>query len=157
MTGITIDLLAERPELIPGVGRMRWREWGRPPEPEDPDWWIDVTRREAGRDELPVTYVAVCGGDEPLGAVGLGQFDIAERRDRSPWVLGMIVRVDQRGIGIGRRLMNRLERHAAALGYSTVWVATGDAVGFYGRCGYQLAETVSLGSGTTADVLAKQL
>ena len=32
-----------------------------------------------------------------LGAVGLGQFDIEERRDRSPWVLGMIVRPDRRG------------------------------------------------------------
>jgi len=27
-----------------------------------------------------------------LGAVGLGQFDIEERRDRSPSLLGMIVR-----------------------------------------------------------------
>jgi hypothetical protein len=32
-----------------------------------------------------------------LGAVGLGLFDIEERRDRSPWLLGMIVRPDRRG------------------------------------------------------------
>ena len=47
---------------------------------------------EAGQRGLPVTWVAVGVGGEAAGAVGLGEFDIAERRDRSPWVLGMVVR-----------------------------------------------------------------
>jgi hypothetical protein len=52
--------------------------------------------RGAGSSHLPVTWVA-SDGSGALGAVGLGQFDIEERRDRSPWVLGMIVRRDRRG------------------------------------------------------------
>lgn len=40
---VSIGLLADHPPLIPAVGEMRWREWGRPPEPESLDWWVEVT------------------------------------------------------------------------------------------------------------------
>ena len=93
---LSIGLLADHPQLIPAVGELRWREWGRPPEPESLDWWVDVTAREAGREALPVTWVAFEAGGRVLGAVGLGEFDVEERRDRSPWVLGMVVDPAQR-------------------------------------------------------------
>lgn len=141
--GETIDLLADRPELIDEVGTMRWLEWGQPPEPTDPQWWIDATRSEAGRDGLPVTYVAVSSAGELLGAIGLGEFDIAERQDRTPWILGLVVRTDRRGAGIGRSLIRRTEQHAAMLGFPTIWVANeGRAAGFYSACGYSFVEVV---------------
>jgi hypothetical protein len=79
-----------------------------------------------------------------LGAVGVGQFDIEERRDRSPWVLGMIVRGDRRGAGIGRLLLAYLEVGTCyRQGYEQLWVATGGAaVGFYQRCRWRIYETV---------------
>jgi GNAT superfamily N-acetyltransferase len=153
-----IDLLADRPELIDEVGIVRWLEWGRPPEPEDPQWWIDATRREAGRDRLPLTYVAVGDAGDLLGAVGLGEFDIAERRDRSPWVMGMVVRPDLRRSGIGRRLLRRIEQRAGELGYQTIWVANdGPAVGFYSACGYRYIESVRRDLGGTTHVLTRAL
>jgi GNAT superfamily N-acetyltransferase len=101
----TVDLLAHHPHLTPAVGQMRWYEWGHDPEPQDRSWWVTTTRTEAGVDELPVTYVAINQHGEAIGAVGLEQFDIEERRDRSPWFLGMIVRPDHRGAGVGRQLL----------------------------------------------------
>ena len=152
----SVQLLADHPELVAAVGRIRWEEWGHPPEPEDLSWWVDVTGREAGREGLPVTFVAVDGSGAALGAVGLGEFDIDERRDRSPGVLGMIIRRDSRGRGVGRSLLSELERHAAANGFSPVWVATGGpAVGFYRRCGWQPVETLRLASGHPTTVLQK--
>jgi RimJ/RimL family protein N-acetyltransferase len=106
---VSVELLADHPHLIPVVGEMRWREWGRPPEPERLDWWVDVTAREAGREELPVTWMAIDSRGQAVGAVGLGRFDIEERRDRSPWVLGMIVEQKYRNKGIGGELMRALE------------------------------------------------
>jgi GNAT superfamily N-acetyltransferase len=131
----SVHLLADRPELIASVGALRWREWGRYPEPEDPSWWEATTRQEAGRSCLPVTFVAVDDHDGAVGAVGLGQYDLEERQDVSPWVMGMIVRTDRRGEGVGRALMAELEAWAAADGVAQVWVATGQAAGFYRRCG----------------------
>jgi GNAT superfamily N-acetyltransferase len=155
----TIGLLADRPDLIDEVGTMRWKEWGQPPEPADPQWWIDATRSEAGRDGLPVTYVAVTPAGELLGAIGLGAHDIAERQDRSPWILGLVVRTDRRGDGIGRRLLQHTEQHAAALGYPTIWVANeGQATGFYGACGYSFIEVVRPAeSGTITYVFSRSL
>jgi GNAT superfamily N-acetyltransferase len=113
------------------------------------------TVREAGSSGLPITWVA-SDQSGALGAVGLGRFDIEERRDRSPWLLGMIVRPDRRGSGIGRLLLAHLERWAYRQGYQQLWVATGGvAVGFYQRCGWRIYETVDRDF-EQATVLTKQ-
>jgi GNAT superfamily N-acetyltransferase len=155
---LSIGLLADHPELIPAVGQLRWQEWGRPPEPESLDWWVDVTAREAGRDALPVTWVAFDADGRALGAVGLGEFDIEERRDRSPWVLGMVVDPAQRNRGTGGRLMQALETWAARQGYSHLWVATGGrAVDFYRKCGWNVVESFVRASGEHMTVLTRSL
>ena len=154
---VSIGLLADHPGLIPAVGQIRWKEWGHPPEPENLDWWVDVTRREAKRDALPVTWAAIDPLGQAVGAVGLAKFDIEERRDRSPWVIGMIVAVQQRGLGIGSQLMNTLEAWAHQHGYRQTWVATGQAADFYRKCGWELMEVIDRSSGETASILTKLL
>ncbi|HEY7174824.1 MAG TPA: GNAT family N-acetyltransferase [Micromonosporaceae bacterium] len=143
MRDVVYELLADRPELIEPAGLLRFREWGRPPEPDDPQWWITVTGDEAGRTGLPVTYVASDVAGELLGTVGIAEFDPDDLTDRSPWVIGMVVRPDRRGEGIGRTLVGMLEPHAAGLGYDGIWVATGPpATAFYERCGYRPMQIV---------------
>jgi GNAT superfamily N-acetyltransferase len=155
---LSIGLLADHPQLIPAVGELRWREWGRPPEPESLDWWVDVTAREAGREALPVTWAAFEADGSVLGAVGLGEFDIEERRDRSPWVLGMVVDPAQRNRGTGGRLMRALEGWAAGQGYSRLWVATGGrAVDFYRKCGWEVTESFVRTSGEHMTILTRSL
>ena len=155
---VTVQLLADNEQLIAAIGEMCWREWGHPPEPEDPDWWIAVTAREAGRDRLPITWVAIDERGEAIGKVGLGEFDLEERRDRSPWVWGMIVRPNRRGMGVGRLLLAQLAGWAGRHGYKEVWVATGGrAIDFYRQCGWELSETVGRASGEVATVLTKRL
>lgn len=154
---VTIALLADHMGLVPAVGQMRWREWGHAPEPEDSASWVDVTRREAGRERLPVTWVALDERGEALGAVGLAEYDIEERRDRSPWLIGMIVRDDLRRRGIGRRLVARLESWAREHGFTQLWVATGPAAPFYQNCGWAPVETIERATGETAVILTRRL
>ena len=154
----TIALLADQPQLIPAIGELRWREWGHPPEPTERSWWVEGTARAAGRDALPVIWVALDARGEALGAVGLGPFDRPERRDRSPWIWGMIVRPDRRGQGIGTALMAALEAWARERGHRELWVATGGrAAAFYERCGLTQHEIVPRADGETATVLTKRL
>ena len=140
---VTVCLLADRPELIEPAGRLRWREWGHAPEPEDPAFWVEATRREAGRDRLPFTLVAVNATGGPVGVIGLGEFDQEDLRDHSPWVLGMVVDPAWRGLRVGQALLSELEAHAAKLGYPQLWVATKNAAGFYQRCGWQHVGSVN--------------
>ena len=136
---------------------MRWREWGRPPEAQDRAWWLETTIREAGRVELPVTWVAHGAAGEVLGAVGLDAYDLDERHDTSPWVTGMIVRRDRRREGVGRALMQHLERWAAEHRIADAWVGTDLASGFYQRCGWALQETFTRSTGQDIAVLHKKL
>jgi GNAT superfamily N-acetyltransferase len=107
-----VELLADHPELIPAVGEVRWREWGHW-EGQDLAWFVDITRRESGRTELPVTFVGL-NADAP----------------------------ELRRQGAGRAILGHALRWAADQGYDPVWVATGpDAAGFYQSCGWELTKT----------------
>jgi GNAT superfamily N-acetyltransferase len=157
-TTASVELLADNPHLISTVGELRWREWGYPPEPDRLESWVQITSREAGPDELPVTWVAIDARGEAVGAVGLDEYDIEERRDRSPWVVGTIVAAQCRGRGIGSQLLATLEAWAGQRGYTRLWVATGGrAVEFYRKCGWELAEIIHRPSGETVSILARVL
>ncbi len=137
-------LLADVPNLIEPIGRLRCAEWGSA---DRVDEWISTTRREAGRDDLPVTWVAVDKTGTALGAVALGPSDVPGRPELMPCVWGMVVRADVRGRGVGRRLLQQMERFAVDRGYPAVWVATGPpAVEYYERCGWQRAEDLRGGT-----------
>ncbi|HET9842556.1 MAG TPA: hypothetical protein VFQ01_11175, partial [Nocardioides sp.] len=51
-----LGLLADQPELIAEVGVLRWRAAGSVGTPGP---WIESTARDAGRDRLPLTLVAM--------------------------------------------------------------------------------------------------
>ena len=153
---LLVTLLADSLTSAQAVSDMRYQEWGHPPESEDPQWWLATTLREAGRYELPVTFVAKDASDAVLGAVGLDEYDLDERRDTTPWVTGMIVRRDHRGNGIGRALMMHLEQWAAQHHITEAWVGTDLALGFYQRCGWKLQETFTSNTGEQISVLYKR-
>jgi predicted N-acetyltransferase YhbS len=141
---VQVQLLADAPDLIEPIGRMRFAEWGNNDEVER---WISTTRREAGREGLPVTWVAIDEAGTALGAVALGSSDVPGRPELVPCIWGMVVRGDLRGCGIGRLLLQRLERFAADSGYPAVWVLTGpSAVGYYERCGWRRTEELQAGT-----------
>jgi GNAT superfamily N-acetyltransferase len=152
-----VRLLANNLASAHAVAHMRWQEWGHPPESEDPAWWLETTIREAGAADLPVTLIAQDAVGDVLGAVGLDTYDLDERRDVTPWVTGMIVRRDRRGEGVGRMLMQHLQRWAADHHIGEAWVGTDLAVRFYQRCGWTLQESFTTGTGQHIDVLHKVL
>jgi GNAT superfamily N-acetyltransferase len=157
---IAITMLADRPELAVGWAELHWREWGGEPGREELSWWIEDASRAVERTSVPVAFIATGDGDEVLGGVGLHQFDLEERRDRSPWIVGMIVRADLRSEGIGQALAARLEAWAIDVGIERLWVSTetaGRAVAFYQRCAYDVVEELTPARGEPVTVLTKRL
>jgi GNAT superfamily N-acetyltransferase len=155
-----LGLLADHPELVAEVGVLRWREWGGGPTPGP---WIEVTAREAGSEHLPITLVAMDLDGLALGAVALGEYDDAlddaERKDRAPWLLGLVVRERERLCGVGRLMVSAIEDLARQRGHDRVWVATGaSAVEFYRHCGWRDEEHLVLArEGLPTTILAKEL
>ena len=151
---VSVELLADRPDLLPSVGRLRWQEWGTEPGREALQWWIDTTRDEAGRDAPPIAFVAVDANDKAIGAVSLAPADLPERSTLTPWVVGTIVQADHRDAGIGGALMDGLQQWATTAGIPQLWVATGGkAVAFYRRCGWHVAEVLDKEDGEQATIL----
>ena len=88
----------------------------------------------------------------------MGRFDIEERRDRSPWVLGMVVDPSERRRGVGRLLLAALCGWAKGSDWPGVWVATGGAaVTFYEACGWEVSERFERSPDQTTVVLQKRL
>ena len=152
-----LGLLADQPELIAEVGVLRWRAAGSVGTPGP---WIESTARDAGREGLPVTLVAMDLDGQAIGAVTLGSSDDAPGVScggRAPWVVRMVVRPGERNCGIGRLMMNALEDLAREHGHDRLWVATGDGqADFYRRCGWADAAE-SDAAGGEGSVLSKEL
>lgn len=157
-THYEVKLLADRPDLAPRWAELHWREWGDEPGREELSWWINSAQQCLGRAHIPVAFIAVDEQDDVLGGMGVEQFDLIERQDRSPWVVGVIVRPDRRGSGIGQAVMARLSVWATEAGIAQLWVATGGrAVRFYQKCGFAVVEIVPTQDGGEATVLTKRI
>lgn len=151
---ITVELLADRPDLLIPLARIRWQEWSDHPGREELQWWIDTTRRETGRAAPPITFVVTDEAGEAVGGVGLIPVEHPELADRGPWVVGTIVRPDRRSLGVGAVLITELKQWAAAAGIDQLWVATGGrATDFYRRCGFHLIEVFNLPNGDRPTIL----
>ena len=148
-----LGLLADQPELIAEVGVLRWHASG---EGATPGAWIEVTARDAGRDCLPLTLVAMGLDGSAIGAVTLGAADEAagpHGDGRRPWLLSMVVRDGERRCGVGRLMVTAAEDLAREHGHDRLWVAAApDDVAFYQRCGW-----TESGAASEATVFSKRL
>ena len=133
---VRIEFLADHPALIPAIGQLRYHAWGGPSQ-TGLAGWIAITAREAGREALPIAWVALADNGEALGAAGLQPGpDIAGRPEFCSAVVRVIVAPGHRGRGIGRRLLAAIAQWAQEHGSGPLYVVTGDAaVGFYRHCG----------------------
>jgi GNAT superfamily N-acetyltransferase len=151
-------LLADRPDLAAKLAELHWREWGNEPGREQLSWWVEQASNAVQRTRVPAAVIALGADDDVLGGVGVAPFDLDERQERSPWVVGTIVRPERRGEGIGHALMARVEAWAAEFGIDQLWVATGGhAVLFYQQCGWERVEDLLTQHGEMATILTKQL
>lgn len=153
-----VVLLADHPELAADWARFQWLEWGTEPGSEEYSLWLNNAAPMRGRSAIPAAFIALSETNEVLGGVGIQQYDFTNWPDRSPWVVGTMVRSDQRSKGVGHALLTHLEQWAREAGYRQVWVATGGrAIRFYQQCGYAIVETVPSPEGGLATILLLDL
>jgi predicted GNAT family N-acyltransferase len=112
-------------ELLDLSYEVLYREFGVP---REGDWYHPANGS---------TFAIALGSD--LVLLGTARL-LPAPQDRSRQVRQVAVSRDAHGRGVGRALMNELERLAHAEGAEEIWLHARDsAFGFYGRLGYVFA------------------
>ena len=137
-----------RSNSIPGFSEEDWANFYERAKSTDFDTW-----NGAGQELI---YVAK-DGNQVLGTIALVDFDdLEEFRHLTPWVAAFIVNPQLRGKGYGTKILEALERQAAALGIGTLHLWTEDQTSFYTKRGYEFVSSGTW-SRLTFDVLKKKL
>jgi GNAT superfamily N-acetyltransferase len=138
---ITIDYVADHPELVEELARLSWREWQevyqrREQTLEDS---LKNYRERMNTDRLPLTLVAVRAlqgesstglagnygaASELVGMVSLKFHDMDTRPDLDPWLGGLFVLPEWRNRGVGTILMHRATQDAHRLKVTRLYLWT---------------------------------
>ncbi len=142
-----IDYLANWPGLIPELAALLHREWADLYQAAgiDQTQLQQVLTERTAMDTLPITLVLVKDGE----LVGAGSIKLTEpgtKEGLSPWLAGIYVKPQYRGLGLGRDIVLALEAKAQQLGVETLYLSADSAVDFYLSLGWQVLERLeSLG------------
>lgn len=76
----------------------------------------------------------------PIGSCLFVREEIEPLHDVSPWLAGLVVAEEHRGQGLGRTLVEAVERHAHAEGCRELYLYTDSAEALYAKLGWAVAE-----------------
>lgn len=142
-----IDYLANWPGLIAELAALLYQEWADLYQAAgiDQAQLQQVLTERTVLDTLPITLVLVKDGE----LVGAGSIKLTEpgtKEGLSPWLAGIYVKPQYRGLGLGRDIVQALEAKAQQLGVETLYLSADSAVDFYLSLDWQVLERLeSLG------------
>jgi predicted N-acetyltransferase YhbS len=136
-----INHLYEHPAHIDRVAAWIHTEFWADKQIHTPASLAALLRDAARPDSIPLSLLALVDG-EPVGTVNLVENDDDKRAHLRPWLAALVVVREQRGRGIGSRLVRKLAGLAATLGYSSMYLGT-DNPSFYARQGATVHEQVT--------------
>ncbi len=158
---VAIELLANQPQWLDTIVQWHHSEWVRTTAGEDSPLEIEAALQERKRymqehlrpKTVPVTFVAHCVS-RPLGTVSLVHYALPPSALKSVWLTNLYVAADQRGQGLGGRLLQHACHWAAAHRLGRIRLYTFDAAEFYLARGWEFVTAGEL-RGQSIDVLQK--
>jgi len=136
MNSLQILALRDHPELLEQGIDYFASTWGIP----RPVYADCISHSLATPEPLPRWYLAL-RESRIIGSYGLIRNDFISRQDLCPWLCALHVEEDERGKGLGGRLLSHGRAEALRLGFERLYLST-DHVGYYERHGW-----VHLGTG----------
>jgi len=142
--GIRIDYLANHRALIPELSTLLYQEWA------DLYQAAGLTKQDLTTalelrcvtNQLPITLVAIAADGQLLGAGSIKLDEPGTKEGLSPWLGGIYIKQQQRGLGLGALIVSALEDKARELGVSALYLSADTAEGFYQKLGWYVMERV---------------
>jgi predicted N-acetyltransferase YhbS len=138
---ITIDYLANHPELAEELARFSWNEWPSIYEHRG-QTFADALRKYQERtnvNSIPLALVAFAE-QKLVGTVSLKDDDLEIRPEIKHWLGGLFVVPEWRGRGVASALMRQATEKARRLKVPRLFLWTSSAEGLYLKLGWQPVE-----------------
>ena len=150
-----IEYLADHKDIIPTIAGWSYEEWSYL-HPERTLSDVEQSILEgSNKKHIPVSLVAIDRG-KVIGIIALKTSDFKARPNLGPWLAGLYVDKLQRGKGVGTRLVHEIEKLAARLGASKLFLVTDDAENFYSKLSWSVLER-TVWQGISVTVMEKDI
>jgi predicted N-acetyltransferase YhbS len=152
---VEIKLLADCVEVIPAVACLQQMEMYSMRTNRNFKQAIEkFEHRSVHRNKLPISLVAF-EDTLPVGSVSLIEHELESHKHLSPWVATLFVSSQYRNQGIGKSLMEEVEKIALEMGYDTLYLFTDKASEYYLKMNWISIENVTP-KGKPASVLMQK-
>lgn len=84
---------------------------------------------------IPSTFVIK--DSEALGSAAIVAHDMVTKPELSPWLASVVIAPNNRGAGIGSKIVSYVMEQAKSTGIKTLYLYTPDRESFYQRLGWQ--------------------
>ncbi|MFN6969704.1 MAG: GNAT family N-acetyltransferase [Rheinheimera sp.] len=157
--GIRVDYLANHRALIPELSTLLYHEWAdlyQAAGLSKQDLTTALIQR-CVTNQLPLTLVVLAEDGQLLGAGSIKLDEPGTKQGLSPWLGGIYIKEQQRGLGLGALIVTALEQKACALGVAALYLSADTAEGFYQRLGWQVLERLDFLGVRDVVLMTKQL
>ena len=128
--------LKEKPEHLPSLAEWHHKEWSDLNPGETIEQRIERMQAYLNESFIPSTFIAKDG--ELLGSAAIVAHDMETKPDLSPWLASVFVAPEQRGKGLGARLVSHVMNEAKTRGIDTLYLFTPDKALFYQKLGWKI-------------------
>lgn len=139
---MTIEYLADHPEVIPTLAAWQHAEWGHTRPGDTAEKRAGRLQNFSNRDRIPLTVIAL-ENDQLLGGASLIEHDMETRMELTPWLAGVFVGQPYRRRGIGAELVRRIMAEAGKLKVPLLYLYTVHSERFYAALGWTFLERTS--------------
>lgn len=150
-----IEYLADHISKIYELARLHHEEWSYLHPGESLEKRIEKLKICCGRHSIPSALVAL-KDDELIGSAILVEQDMETHTHLKPWLAGVYVKAQFRGLNFGKALVKRIENEARSLYVKVLYLYSPSAEGFYKLLGWDVIERCEY-LGTNVVVMSKKL
>lgn len=127
--------LHQKPESISQIAQWHFDEWHELyPHKKLSDFELDL--RESLSDvDIPKTWLLM-ENNEIYGTASVLQHDMKTNTELSPWLANIFIRKEKRGLGWGKKFVQRVMDEIKQLGVREIYLFTEDQQVFYEKLGW---------------------
>jgi len=134
-----IEYLADHKDVIPNLARWSSDEWSYLHPARTLSDVEKAMLDRSNKEHIPLGLVAFDSG-KVIGMIALKTSDLESRPNQSPWLAGLYVDKKHRSKGVGTKLVLAIEKEAARIGVSKLFLYTPDAEDFYSKLSWIVRE-----------------